>query len=501
MKLGTKDQIALGAIMSYISIGVNIITGLVFTPWMISSIGKENYGLFTLALSVISLFVFDFGLSSAVTRFLSNYLAEEKKEKVAQCLGLVLRMYLVIDIILFLVLCSVYFFIPYIYKELTVDEIEKFKVIYIMAASFSIFSLPFIPVNGVLTANEKFVQNKLCDVIHKVLVVLTMTGVLLNDGGLYTLVMVNIWSGIIAYGAKLWCVYRYTDSRVNIHYFNKAEIKELLSFSGWITVVSLCKRLIFTIAPTILGFFCGSASIAIFGIANAIEGYVFYFADALSGLFLPRVSRVYIKEQGNVLPLMIKVGRLQFFIVSAIVLGFVALGQDFIKLWLGDQFSEAYICIILLILPSLFQLPQEVGSHAIIVENKVKEQAMVFTVMGALNIVLGIILTSLFDVFGMCLSICISYFVRTIGLDVIMYKSLKINIFEFFKKTFVKQTVPVVFSMIICFYINTFIDCGSWLSFAVEALLFCLLFLVCSWIVMNEEEKVLVKKVASKLGI
>ena len=73
MKLDSKKQIALGAIMSYISIGINIVTGLVFTPWMIHSIGKENYGLFTLALSVISLFVFDFGLSSAITRFLSIY--------------------------------------------------------------------------------------------------------------------------------------------------------------------------------------------------------------------------------------------------------------------------------------------------------------------------------------------------------------------------------------------------------------------------------------------
>lgn len=124
-----------------------------------------------------------------------------------------------------------------------------------MAASFSIFSLPFIPANGILTANEKFVQNKVCDIIHKILVVLTMTVVLLYNGGLYTLVMVNIWSGMIAYLAKLWCIYRFTDTRIDLHYFNRLEIKEILQFSGWITIVSICKRLIFTIAPTILGFF------------------------------------------------------------------------------------------------------------------------------------------------------------------------------------------------------------------------------------------------------
>ena len=499
IKLGAKNQIVLGAIMSYVSIGLNIITGLVFTPWMIRSIGKENYGLFTLALSVISLFVFDFGLSSAVTRFLSNYLAEGKKEKVAQFLGLVLRMYIVIDLILFIILCSVYFFIPYIYKELTLDEIEKFKIIYIMAASFSILSLPFIPVNGVLTANEKFVQNKLCDIIHKILVVLTMSIVLLNNGGLYTLVMVNIWSGVIAYGAKLWCIFKYTDSRINFSYFNRSEIKELLNFSGWITIISLSKRLIFTIAPTILAFFCGSASIAVFGIANAIEGYVFYFADALGGLFLPRVSRVYMKEQGHVLPLMIKVGRIQFFIVSAIVLGFIVLGKDFLKLWLGNQFSDAYFCIILLILPCLFQLPQEVGSHAIIVQNKVKEQAIVYTIMGVLNIFLGIVLTSFFDVFGMCLSICISYLVRTIGLDIIMYKKMQIDIFSFFKSTFVKQSVPIGISMIVSIYIITFLDSAGWPIFIVKALIFCFIFSIFSYFTLNGEEKLLIKKIISKI--
>ena len=69
-------QLKLGALISYLSIGINILTGLLYTPWMIHSIGRENFGLYTLAMSVISFFVFDFGLSSAVTRFIAKYLAE-----------------------------------------------------------------------------------------------------------------------------------------------------------------------------------------------------------------------------------------------------------------------------------------------------------------------------------------------------------------------------------------------------------------------------------------
>ena len=187
----SSRQIKLGALMSYVAIAINIVSGLLYTPWMIHSIGRDNFGLYTLALSVISLFVFDFGLSFAVERFIAKYLAENNQEKANNCIGLVCRLYFAIDIILFVILVGVYFFIPQIYQELTPDEIEKFKVIYVMAALYSVISFPFIPVNGVLSAHEKFVQLKVCDVFHKLFIVITMTTCLLLGYGLYALVLVN----------------------------------------------------------------------------------------------------------------------------------------------------------------------------------------------------------------------------------------------------------------------------------------------------------------------
>lgn len=78
---------------------------------MISSIGRENFGLYTLANSVITLFVFDFGLSSAVTRFVARYLAEGRQDKADRCIGLVYRLYFVIDVVLLLIMTLVYFYI------------------------------------------------------------------------------------------------------------------------------------------------------------------------------------------------------------------------------------------------------------------------------------------------------------------------------------------------------------------------------------------------------
>lgn len=495
MEINSSKQIKIGAIISYLALGINIFFGLIYTPWMINSIGRENYGLFTLAMSVITLFVFDFGLSNAITRFLSKYLAEGRQDKTDNCLGIVAKLYLYIDIVIFVVLASFYFFIPLIYRELTPEEVEKFKVVYVVAAIFAVVSFPFIPLNGILTSYEKFIQLKICDLIHKFLVVGSMSICLLIGYGLYALVLVNALSGVATIVMKLWCIKHYTKATVRLSYSDKKEIKDILSFSGWTTILSIAQRMIFTIAPTILGIFSGSVPIAIFGIATSLESYVYLFSTALSGMFLPRVSQILATGNGDIMPLMIKIGRIQLMIAGAVIMGFIVLGEDFIHLWVGSGFSDSYWCTVLLILPSLIQLPQEIGIQAIVAENKVKQQAMVYFLMAIINILLSLLLTWRYDAIGMSVSICISYIVRTIGLDIIFKKELHLNLGIFFKQTFAKLgtmiMVVTLFTIPICYWISSNIEV-PYLSFVINALVFLSSYFIGLAIVSNEYERELI---------
>lgn len=480
--------------MSYVSLGINILTGLIYTPWMISSIGQENYGLYTLAMSVIALFVFDFGLSSAVTRFLSKYLAEGQQDKADQCLGLVYRLYLYIDIFFIVILSAVYFFIPEIYRELSAEEIEKFKVVYIIASLFTIISFPFIPINGILTANEKFVQLKGSEVIHKLLIVISMSVCLFMGYGLYALVIVNALSGIATILLKLWFIKKYTRTRVLYGFRDRLQFREIIGFSVWATVIAICQRMIFTIAPTILGIFAGSVPIAIFGIANTIEGYVFSFSNALGGMFLPKVSRVVLREGGDVMPLMVKVGRIQLYVVGAVVMGFICVGKQFIMLWVGESFVESYYCTILLIIPSILQLPQEIGMQALVAKNKVKQQASVWVLVAVINIILSFLMTWLFGVIGLCTSICISFFVRTVGMDIIFKRELNIDVLVFFKETFTKIGLMIAAVAILSFLINILLTGDGIWMFLTKSLVFVLLYVIGFMIVANKDERMLVRQ-------
>lgn len=485
------SQFKAGALLSYSGLALNILIGLIYTPWVIHSIGTDDYGLYTLSLSIISLFVFDFGLSTATTRYLSKYIGEGRQQDANNCLGIIYRLYFKIDIIIFIILATVFFFIPEIYEKLTSEELFKFKIIYIIAASFSFLSFPFIPLNGILTANEKFIQLKSCDIINKLLTVCLMSFCLLSGYGLYALVGVNAISGIITIIAKLYFIKRDTKTRANLKYKSVSEQREIFGFSGWVTVSSICQRFIFNIAPSILGVMSGAKSIAILGVAITIEGYAYTFANALSGMFLPKVSKL-LSNNENLLPLMIQVGRFQLIIISAFIIGFIFLGYDFIILWVGHDFKLTYICAILLLIPSIFQLPQEVASTALIATNKVKQQAIAYISMAVVNISLAFILAKYFGAIGVAFSIFCAYLIRTLILNIIYHNELKVDLKTFFKECYIKIIPSILVTFLLTFLVCQ-IPLNGWIGLISKGVFFIIVFIVSIWLLaLRDNEKKLV---------
>ena len=54
MKQNNNSQIKSGAIISYLGIIISTIASLLYTPWMKNHIGDANYGLYTLAGSLVA---------------------------------------------------------------------------------------------------------------------------------------------------------------------------------------------------------------------------------------------------------------------------------------------------------------------------------------------------------------------------------------------------------------------------------------------------------------
>lgn len=159
-KHGSRN-IKLGTILGYINLVLSISTGLLYTPWIKNTIGVGNYGLYTLSTSLINLFLLDFGLSTTINTFLSRYRAAEDEESIKGFLGVVYKIFFIIDFFVFASFLLVYFFIDVIYGGLTAQEILEFKKIFLVAALFSVVSFPCTVFTGVLQSYEEYIAIKI----------------------------------------------------------------------------------------------------------------------------------------------------------------------------------------------------------------------------------------------------------------------------------------------------------------------------------------------------
>lgn len=499
-KLSASQQIRYGSIISYILITINILLGLLYTPWILKTIGSSDYGLYTLAGSLIALFLLDFGMSSAVTRFVAIYRAENKKEKINQFTGMVVRLYFFLMIIISAVLFIAFINIDSIYANLTAEEIDKFKIVFGLTAVCVVLCFPVNICNGILNAYEEYVPLKLTDVFNKIGTVLVTIIILLNNGGLYALILVNEGFNILTFVIKFIAIKQTTDINIDIKYFNWREMSGIFSFSAWTTVTAISQQMIFGLMPSILAMVLNTTAITLFGFANMIEGYVSTITSGINGMFLPMISRVTAdrKDAKEVLPLMTKVGRINQSVAAVLLIGILVLGQEFVHVWVGDGYGDLYYCMVLLASPYLVSASQQIASSSIIVMNKIKYTAVINLVTGVMNLVLAYLLAPKTGIIGVCASIALVYWIRIVLSNIVFRCILNIDIMDFFKECHLKLFPAVLASTLLAAAISWAFPwniqmLGGWVQFAIKVVLVLCVYVLCMWFLgWNRYEKDLI---------
>jgi O-antigen/teichoic acid export membrane protein len=492
------NQIKKATILSYIGLFLNVIVGLLFTPWLIRTIGTSDYALYTLIGVFLSYFIMDFGLSDATVKFVAKY-RTENEEKIKKFLGITFKLYLVITAFLSVLFFGVYFFLDAIFLKLTPLEIERFKGIYIIASFFSLFIFPFTPVNGILIAYEKFVVLKVTDIISKIASVLFMIVFLLLGYNIFAIVAISSFVTLSVSLYKAYVIYTQIKIIPDFKYNDKHLLREITHTSGWFTLIAISKRFLINLSPTLLGIFSGSKQIAIFSIAMLLESYVFMFTSSINGFFTSRIATITSKtnDTTEVLALMIKTGRIQLLIVGIIYIGLISVGKDFILLWMGSDFEIAYYIILFMIASGFFTLTQDVANSLMYIKNEIKYRAIFYISSVLVSLVLSVILLPSLGALGAGIAIGVSYFVfHFIAINWVFHKKMNLNIFVFFKEVYGKMGTGLLISLLFSLILNYFVADLTLFNFCLKGSLIVSFYSITMWfLAMNHFEKNLIKNI------
>lgn len=496
-----KNRTGNTIIISYISIVFSIVSGLLYTPWLIRTLGSSDYAIYTISTSIMAYFTIDFGIGAAVTRFIARYRAEGCEDRINGLLGVTLKLYLLIDIVAFVALLILSFFLSDVYAGLNPQELDKLKIVYVITCIMITTCIPAMPLNGVFIAYNRVYEVKLFDLAQKFFNIILVCIALLLGEGLFVVTAINAFTTIGVNLIKVVRIFSKEKVYPDIRETDKQLKKSLLAFSSWVAIAMLADKFFFTIEPTLLGAFSDSKQIALFAVAASIEGYVLIFADGLNGIFLPKVTSLVVENRfDKLMSLMIKVGRMQLYIVTFLILGIITQGRDFLILWFGKEYEAAYFVVILVLIPCWIHLTEGIATEALYATNNVKYRTIAYIISAIVNVTITSLLSPKYGAFGAAIGISLGFI---IGYEIIMNlvycKVLKLDIGRFFKSCHRKMVLTVVICGGIGITISSIFPVSRLPLLLIRCILWALLYFIVSWaLFLSTSEKETLKDFVSK---
>ncbi|MCD8387772.1 MAG: oligosaccharide flippase family protein [Bacteroidales bacterium] len=487
------------SILSYISVVFYVVVGFLYTPYLVRILGVSDYGIYSLCASLIGYFTIDFGISAAQTRLAAKYIAEGTPDKIGNMLGITTRIFLTIDVVILILSTLVFFNVEILFHNLSTDEIDRFRNVFIVTTLFVVVNLPMLPIKGLFQAFDRVYELTLIDLCYKITNVAVIVGALYFGLGLYGVVFANVGSNIIAQICRLYFIMRQERIKINIKARDREVVKFITSFSLWATLAMVADKFFFGFIPFLLAVFSNTKEVAIFAIVISIEGYVLTISKSLNGIFLPRIMKMVVNNESSddKTKLMIKVGRIQLYIIGLLVVGLICLGKEFIELWLGPGFTKSYYCVVLVMSPCIFHLTQTIAEEMLLATNKVKYRAYAYVIGSTISVSLIALLAPRFGALAAAIGVCASFVVaHNIVIDCFYHKHTGINMVRFINECHVKILPILIICLGIGFVIQYLFPADSFPLFILKALIWGALSSgILYALAFNQEERAMVNQV------
>lgn len=489
------NQVKFGAVMSYVSYGLSVILNLVMTPLMIKSFGENEYGVYSLVLPVVSMMtVLTFGLGSVYTRYYSIYKTQNDKDRMARLNGMFISIYTGIGIVAVILGFGLSLVFEWVFPKVTPEYVPLAKTLLRLASVNMALSFPIYVFTSHIVVNEAYVFQKTLAAIKMILnPVLTVPLLLLGYRSVAVMVLTILLTLASGVADVIYCFKR-LKMPVSFGRFEKGLLGEMLRFTSFVFLSNVVDEINWNSDRIVLGIFQGEEVVGLYDLGAKINIYFMSLATMLTNVFVPRAHRLVAggKPDRDISDLFIKVGRLQFMLMSVILIGFIAIGRGFMSFYSGGQYdaTEVYILALLLMIPTMVPSIQNLGIEIQQAKNKHRFRAVTYAIVAVVNVILSIPLCLQFGAIGAALG---TTFTVVVGKGILMnwyyHKYVRLDIGRFWKEI-AKIGLPMLLPLAIAILMAVFVDTSHLPSFIVCGAVIVSVEAVCLWCFgMNKDDR------------
>ena len=498
------NQRKAGAILTYLHIILNNTIALIYTPFALRMLGQSQYGLFGTASSFTNyLSLLSLGIGGAYIRWNAKYRAQGDEEGEQRLNGMFFTMFSIISVVALIVGGALLVASNFVFaNSFTGSELKDLQWIILMNVINTSMTLFFTPIFANIQAYEHFLILKIVPLISVIITPIGNLLILLAGG---RAVLLTLYSVVLS-TINLIVYFIYARKRLHMKFvfkgFEKKVFKEIMVFSSFLFLGTITDLLTDSTDNIILAAVCGTTAVAIYTVGHSFKNYFLQFSTAVSSVFAPKVNQLVAQDDDNTVltELMTRIGRIQFYIVSLIMIGYIAVGRPFVCIWAGNDYDSAYWIGLFLLAGAYVPLFQNVGIEIQKAKNKHKVRSVVYLVVAIFNVILTIPCSIWWEGVGAAVATFFSCMVgNVLFMNVYYQKGIGLNMGYFWKEILkiVPGFIPAIIAGVL---VNRFLPIYEIKWLLVAMLIICVVYLVSVYILsMNTYEKELFSKPVKKI--
>lgn len=491
-------QLRLGTLLSYLQTAVSVLISLLYTPVMLTLLGQSEYGLYSLAVTMISyVTMLNSGFSGSYVRFYSRAKASGGGQAVAKTNGLFCIVFFALGIFALVAGGLLTAFAEVIFGSgLTAAEYATGKAIMLVLTVSTAYEMMTNLYSMIIIAHERFVFHRVVNLLKTVLSpTLSWAFLLLGYRSLMMAVVTASLTVAVNTFYLLYC-YRKLHIKVDLRHPSWEGLREIAVFSGFIVLIAVVDQINWSVDKLLLGRMWGTAQTAVYTIASTIHNLYTQLSCAISNVFIPRVNRLVAEERGNdaLTDCFVRIGRMQTMVLLPVLVGFAFFGPCFISLWAPGGYEDAYWVALLLLGSSFVPYVQNIGLSIQTAKNKHHFRSYLLGGMALCNFVLSIFLCRAYGVIGCAIGTAA---VMLLGDGVVMnlyyHRVVGLRMPRFWKSMagFLPTTVVLA---AVGYLLQRFCHPQGWGMLILCGLVFCLVYVVLLYTTaLKKEERAMVR--------
>lgn len=496
-----------GAILAYVYSFSQIAVNLLYVPLLLTGIGQSEYGLFQMIGSIMAyICMMEVMISGGVTRFYCKFFFEANDHGMDSTLASARSIFIKFGCVAFVAVAIAAVVVSVLYSHVLTEfqVVEATVMLLILAANLNITMHNSLNV-AVINAHERFVFLKTIQILSVVLQPVVVLILLNFFPFAVTVCVVQLMANLACAIAQWVFARKILGAKVRLCEGYEGLKRDLIAFSGGILLMLIADQLFWKTNQLVLGYMGGMGVVAVYSVAMQIAQTAYQpLGTAISSVFVPKVSQLYFekKDIGAISELFINVGRLASYPLLLVLLGFILFGREFVFLWAGSEYEEAYYIALLVMIPFTVDLLQNISISIMQVMNCYADRGKIYLLMAVLNFVLVIIVVPKFGALGAAAVTGFTMFLGSgVALNVYFARKLKLDVIRFWREIapiLLKQGgVAILFAVA---WVSVPILLDGWTALLLGIALFTVVYVSFSWLfVMNHYEKKLVLGLLLKL--